>query len=508
MPNNTQYADVQRLPIIQSIDVDSMGDNLIMNEIQSVRSNLNLVDSNDSTSANKTNAETQARLQESHCHAFYRILGLPVIHKNKTKFYNPGWIGSEDSQDQKSARDEIDNNQDESLGLIERQREANASNNALFFNNSENKLKYRIDMLKAPISVLLADTNLDAFSPDASQIKTNYKNRSYFTNVGKILRPFKCNSFLCNNVEPVKNKMYAPFVIEQKVLGASLTRTYLEFVAQSRFSSDVINKSEKNEFKESLQSILTALQSSSITDSFTDKINSLTNVEAYIFGQMLLSFYSICVKIKQDMEKNIDLGNQLNMLLQSQDISVSNAANDNIKLNTLDLQISSQQSLLAERELMLAFLPTGKQVVDGVSLANKINCKLNNTFLQITQTDIDTIKTNIKNLTDQKNKTLQKFNSINKKSFYLLGEVTGIGLLDIMALMMAFWVIPQDHLLGMIDQYSFIRMYRDTNLRNTVVESRNSKPEKASPIPISQAINAYDKTVLNLLQIATDIINA
>ena len=59
---------------------------------------------------------------------------------------------------------------------------------------------------------------------------------------------------------------------------------------------------------------------------------------------------------------------------------------------------------------------------------------------------------------------------------------------------MAFWLLPQDQLLAMLDGESFKRMYIDSNLRNDTVASRynHTKYDKAS-ISINDVMNNFDK---------------
>ena len=74
------------------------------------------------------------------------------------------------------------------------------------------------------------------------------------------------------------------------------------------------------------------------------------------------------------------------------------------------------------------------------------------------------------------------------------------------ALMMSFWLLPQDQLLSMLDNESFNRLYLNTALRNSFVESRNTSKKASHDISI--VINSMDKIVLSLLMIASEIINS
>ena len=137
---------------------------------------------------------------------------------------------------------------------------------------------------------------------------------------------------------------------------------------------------------------------------------------------------------------------------------------------------------------------------------NKLNCLLNKTFISLIEGDIKKLQSKLKELEQKRNDNVRLFNSISKESFYILGEVNGIGLLDMIALMMSFWLLPQDQLLSMLDNESFNRLYLNTALRNSFVESRNTSKKASHDISI--VINSMDKIVLSLLMIASEIINS
>ena len=55
-----------------------------------------------------------------------------------------------------------------------------------------------------------------------------------------------------------------------------------------------------------------------------------------------------------------------------------------------------------------------------------------------------------------------------------MGEFSGLGLIDIVAILTALWTIDQKYLVNMLDEYTFNRMYKNVELRNPVVEARKS----------------------------------
>ena len=95
VPNQATVRDTQNF----EIDIDKVYKDFI-SEIDSIRSIVNVSTPENESKLAKLNEQTIAGIvntlkvetypQESRCHAFYRIIGFPVINKSKDKMYNPG----------------------------------------------------------------------------------------------------------------------------------------------------------------------------------------------------------------------------------------------------------------------------------------------------------------------------------------------------------------------------------------------------------------------------------
>ena len=486
----------------ETVNINELCDSLILNQLANIRSNINLQEGD--SNSNQA-ADTSPPVMESYCHAFYRILGLPVISNDKTSFYNPGFYGNNITDEEKNKRKTIDSNQDAKLMQVEAFREMYCHQNLLVFNNSALKLQYRLEMMAYPIESLMMDpSSPTAFDIDKMQMEPNLKGRVLFKTVAKFLRPFKCSSFITNKINPSKNKIAAPFVLanDAKVLNTSLTFSYLEFTCRSRFNFVQVKDTEL------FTNIKAQLIGANIIDPFTNFLDQLTSVENYIFLQLFRSFISICQQVKQSKIDNKKLAAKI-----LAETSFTVGANEQgsyeqetIKFDSIEDQIRNFKEKIAEKQLIYAQIPTDSQYTDGIQSGNKLNCLLNKTFISLIEGDIKKLQSKLKELEQKRNDNVRLFNSISKESFYILGEVNGIGLLDMIALMMSFWLLPQDQLLSMLDNESFNRLYLNTALRNSFVESRNASKKASHDISI--VINSMDKIVLSLLMIASEIINS
>ncbi len=276
-----------------NINVSDIGDNLIGKQIAGLRARFDL-------GAAESVAYEQPNIIESHCHTFYRIIGFPVVKKGGSDFYNPGYYGTEDLPSEKTRRTSIDDNQDKDLEYVETLREASCFTNNFNYTNKDTKLQYRLDLLQYPIKINILDDKLGPFDLDNGQFYKN-TNRAKFVDVSKILRPFKCVPKICNNVQPLTSKICAPFIsdLSANVRGESLQRSYLEFVARTRFSQDITGKQASDTLENLLVATGDQFGETIGFAKYSENIAIFSEVESYIISQMISSLISMCNKIRK-----------------------------------------------------------------------------------------------------------------------------------------------------------------------------------------------------------------
>lgn len=86
-------------------------------------------------------------------------------------------------------------------------------------------------------------------------------------------------------------------------------------------------------------------------------------------------------------------------------------------------------------------------------------------FGNTNQETLDTMTSNRTAQTDQANEALRKIEII-------MGEFSGLGLCDIIAIYLALWIIDKQDLVNMLDNAAFNRLYQDSSLRCEEVEAR------------------------------------
>jgi hypothetical protein len=482
------------------INANSLSEEIILNKINNLRSNLQLTDG-EQLAKDKNN--TPIPIKESFCHAFYRMLGLPVIDFSLMKFYNPGFYGSEQNINVDDIKS-IDNNQDPNLSNTEDHREITCYENILAFEKPDPKFQYRLDMLKQRMNIDILDENIDAFFLNGNDPQNIVlTKRALYRLVRKYLRPFKCCSKLTNNVYPITNSVCAPFISENNsvINSTSLPKPYLEFVIRTRFFKDLPINSKK---ESTLYNTLKQQIKLALPQELQQSLKMHSELEDYISTQMFQSLFYICKNVGAESKRTIKIVEQIN-----EKIKVSQTDDEPLTFDAIDNAIEKLKSQIAAKELVLSILPnyTIKDSTGAdINIQNNMNCPLISPFIKLVQPNLDDLKKQVDYLNTEKQKRLTLLNSLNKSIFYVIGEVNGIGLIDIISIMLAFWLIPKDHLLSMLDTPSFLRLYREPNLQSEEVVDRHLVYNDQPKINIGEVINVFDKTIVQILKTCEQII--
>ena len=437
-----------------------------------------------------TTVESTSNMNESHCHTFYRMLGLPIISSFNT-FYNPGYYGKQMFVDKDKIK-KINDNQH--LGLVgdEEIRERIAfENGERFLGGNATATQYKIDMLQYPRKLNIMKEDIGPFESDSQFeiILNRVENQISY----HILRPFKCNASIAapSKILVAKKNFAAPFYENTTTNETNIyEKTYLETICKIRFATKATIKN--NEFIDNLKNELAAVQING-QNLFESVLNNQNVIEIYITNIMFGVFVQTILQYSLKINEYSSLATKLSL-------NADVATKLSNKIKTLKENISYYDAARA-------FIPT--DVVDNkghlVSSNNLHPGIILSDLMLILDSPAKQLRTELENATTQQQRHRKEFEEITKERFYFSGEVLGLGSIDIMAMMLAFWIIPQDHLVGMLDESSFNRLYegrRNKNLKNEVVEARKS----GATINIEEVIGKFDEAVYNLLALADSII--
>lgn len=79
----------------------------------------------------------------------------------------------------------------------------------------------------------------------------------------------------------------------------------------------------------------------------------------------------------------------------------------------------------------------------------------------------------------------------------IMGEFSGLGLCDILAIFTALWTVDEKVLISLLDKKAFDRLYTDPNLRDEVVSNRAAAG--TAPLDGIEALKAFEAQVYNML---------
>lgn len=457
--------------------------------------------------------------QESRCHAFFRLLGLPVT--DGTVLYNPGIdIPNNSNQAAVTAKIKIaekvfkvpgmqilfdtrekiprdfaaifsDQDVDGStlaMTLAEpRDMNASTKNVAVgtFPDTSLNDQSYINTMttrLIVSAGVLPEDDQPDVGAPP-SGISANRKH---------ILFPFTVDPRIDFNVFPKRNTLAVPFLADKTQTkltdGVYLTRPYIEKVCRDRFSGTNATLSLGTYTQGIIQNIknLPFIQDDAlIQQAFGSSNNTTYTSEAVQFANYINSMRSLLQQLNDAVHTVYPVlaaDPSSNGVAQYNWSPVTNSQGPEFGSTTQDLLSQENDPRNTEQDLhiikliysqaltnisnKLATLQTadiGGAAFDGTEPTPDQNSTTANGDL--TQQQITSAQNDRTNLTNAANSAIQTIEII-------MGEFSGLGLIDVLVICSTFWLVKPSSLLSLLDDTAVNRMVTNASLNSPDVVSR------------------------------------
>lgn len=527
------------------LDIDKLYEDWLVkiDEIRSVTntieilSNVKQIGKDDITCIYKY-ATTDFKVQESRCHAFYRIIGLPVLSKNGD-FYNPGFdnIPGYKKTIKHKKKQEIALQPIDGFNKLCQEREQYVFNiNDIFSNvpvsiNSSvlalssggtQKLRSFIapmedvgDGTKAVIpkqydvntvaKVGEADISLDDFK-DSSQNKPSstglLKKRRH------IIAPFIVNGLIEQSVLPQSRVVAVPFVPSEKNLKINavgmVDRPVLEKLIRERLQ--VLNKDDSgtnvkkiNDYVKSFELIKDEELIKSVTK---DSVYAKTDAEKFTSG---INMIRAMVKALIDAERVIKRAQKLyywvpapatngpeegSLVQKTFILGITRADNEEEGLFQVSVDPNEQLNTDRDREILISFFKTSisDQNVEAAS-----NLKFPTPTGDFSATTTEGLGDNnkINNLVLERNrkKTLTEANEALRTIEIIMGEFSGFGLCDIIAIVNSLNTMSQSDLIGLLDDDAFERMKVELN----------QTPERSNVLKSLQELTKLVKYYYNLM---------
>lgn len=450
-------------------------------------------------------------LEESRCHAFYRMLGLPVIAPDG-KFFNPGYNPRIDAKEI-ARQQSIVNSIPEPVRKHSQKRESESRMRYNVFRvGSETGTVFAITMglRGAQRSFAVADldsikslekppSQIQTLSEREIYIKKLYKKRSggelTYTNktVEHKIAPFMTDPIISANLDPNSGNQSvvvgAPFLEKEDLeheYNKYLKRPGLEFILRLRLrqqkiaeqSGVAIDNIDLSMFEDEISSG----QQKEIAATLIDKDGlSAEDVKQVLEGSGRVELYTVNNLVR--MYKGL-------IHLYNENLEVI----ENVSKQIIWIPVSNDGGPEKGTEVSTAFVVPSQfpdsWVIERSISGLQVKAALANLQVEIGETADETPLSfgdftisefqNIANdFENQKQEEINKRNSLEAQASNALrvieligGEVSGFGLIDIIAIWMALWSVDVNVLLDLIDDPGAFRLNQIKELKTQATEDR------------------------------------
>jgi hypothetical protein len=503
--------------------------------INNIRSNINIIENqskltkftennfngenginlnNDSDKEKQLKPETSA--QESRCHAFYRIIGFPVVSKSKG-IYNPGHdIYYAKDQEKKEitsqkkaniANDQLDGFLN--LSLI-RESYYNTILNSFFNNNSVeagvlalssvnlrnfsdclknidpkdfslSDLSYKIDTK----SIVGKNSNVD-FSNYVDELNNKPKEK-FIKEVLRqrfhIIKPFIVDPRI-DITCPAEKKIAIPFLPDDSFLKVNenfyTKRPYIELIIINRFN----NGNQAANSGDYLQSTLDAIKK---IESIKDEkiLNDISSGNLYGYEEKQRFIYHINIIRAMAIELDTAIKGVKSIQSNYYCLPIPNTNGPEFGCGVRDVF----RGIFIDKDLSYLTTDKDKEIIKSTLLSDLKNFNIE--LLKSSSPDVSSYSfSKVENVFEtsdgfentalkQKNKLSEIRNSdLNKISAYLkkieiiMGEFSGFGLCDVFAILGALYIMPKESLLGFLDDDAFARAKKFSRLSGQLPDKK------------------------------------
>jgi hypothetical protein len=469
---------------ILSIDINKLYNNFIV-PVDAIRSHFNALVPN-------SQELNTPQYQESRCHTFYRMIGFPVV-ADGNNFYSPGFDPNLNT----------DGN-----GLAANQKIANSIINNL---DLTKQFSYREQQVQIPFKKIFAAGGIAAQvitlgsmfirsfaqqfgntaplvdDPNKEQIINERvfeminvfggNNINTFTLISKHpLKPFIVDPRIDSTVRPIVNRVCAPFLKDKtqtKVFTGSqsapdsLKRPYIEKVVTTRFNNNNLTLTSGQDIINTIVDSIVNNKNQTDPDlikTASDPLNQLYNSELVVFGDYIKIIKILVSELVKSMRDIQDTRQRINFKPIS---DPKNGIESGTNGNTLNAPDPGDESNNKKIENQLIAL-TQKKTLNDLLLDTGVNgvsddgdfvfSNLDDSIFSINKNVQKSYDVNITNLTDIRNKYGTESITSLQTIEIIVGEFSGIGLIDMVAIQAALWIMDPQALLGLIDSRAFQRI--------------------------------------------------
>jgi hypothetical protein len=499
---------------ILNIDFDTLYDNFIV-PIDALRSHFNALVPN-------SQELNTPQYQESRCHAFYRMIGFPVV-ADSDNFYSPGYDPNLNTdKDSLDAYQKIAKSVSDNLILTSqfayREQQVQIYFKKIFSSGGTQAQQITLGSLFIrSFAQQLGNTQPLVDDPNKNQSidERVQELNKIFTIIPSILvtrhpiKPFIVDPRIDMSVRPIVNRICAPFLNDKsqtKIFGSTtgssdnLKRPYIEKVITTRYNNKNLTLNQGNDVINAIFEDITANPAQTDQDlvkAVADPLGQLYSSELKIFGDYIKIIQIIIDKLidsinniqkarqKINFEPIPDPNNGIESGTDGGTINPPIANDKNNKFIENQIIQLNQKKILNDIQF-----DTG---LDGVpDQGDFVFSNLDDTVFSVNKNINKSFDDNLKNLNDLRDQIGNAGINYLRNIEIIMGEFSGLGLIDIIAIQATLWIMDPLALLGLIDKRAIDRIntYRfDMNLHDIV----------ESDIPdVVTSLAEFEKTLSNV----------
>lgn len=533
---------------IYQIDINKIYSDFIQ-EIDSIRSYVNttdpsnvssLLESLKSSSSKKHNISTESTRQESRCHAFYRMIGFPVVNASY-EIYNPGHDIHFDSILKLDDKLGIALNPIPGFKKISFERETytlkmleifstpgSIDAGVLSLTSGSSGLKsINLRKFNSPFK------NDDAFNMKASEqsytfdllsmvgkneiFLFNYQdvNGNFTSKLSKtknhIIKPFIVDPIIDFSINPSYNRVSVPFPKDQLYTKVSFNkfakRPILEKVIRDRFS---LNNNIKDAGTASETIVNYVKNIPSIKDeNIIKRISNDSNIYKLSEQAQFTSFLNI---IREMMTKLVD---SLRIIHKAQTLyywvpkpsTIGPEGGCEVRNVFIPNNIGEELITDKDKNILNKIIQSNLNQFNVQTVKNNGSADVGgfaNTFFQSFSSETtsalgDSTQSTLESLVIQRKRILEKANNALRTVEIIMGEFSGLGLCDIIAILGALYLMPKDKLTGFLDVDAYNRMSAIPEFNN-IPKASYQDAMNAFALTVKDFYNLMDKIYEDLIR--------
>lgn len=506
-----------------NIDVNKIYKDFIT-EVDSIRSHTNLttIDIAGDLDNSAIKLTVNDKPQESRCHAFYRLIGLPVLSADGSSMYSPGFFQPDNGNDEKVKKKiGIGKSLPNGLKMLNFLREilypnyqqifsvqsiessvlALSSINFRGFAAPVSKSDDPFDQTPTSYTVSNSDIYGSLFSSyvDDNAVPIPASSKALNFSRTHIIKPLMVFAPIELTVLPAKNLVCVPFVADksQTLISSEpnifARRPFIEFVCRTRFDG----RNKIDSLSEAQTKTINFIKGS---DTFKDLdiINSISQgVGSSATDQaQFIKIFNTIRAMNTKLHKAID--DIVRARSETLWIPVPNKNGPEFGSTTRDLVPNDPNNTDNDNKIInKVFTKRFNQITGTLSTTKKDLGEYALGKIQVFPDNSSGLGDNnsedLDHLIEGRNDLCNKANEALKTIEIIMGEFSGLGFCDIVALNGALWLMDKKDLVGLMD--------KDAQNRMKLVPELSKDPDLASPSSGATAIKNFEKKIKELYEL-------